>query len=144
MNQSGSPIIILGDILSLIRTDDNGNIQYNNKNLLDTDSQAALVAANLIIKTTRRAIADAAGALNQADHLIAYTSLTATRAFTLGAASDFAGRHFVLKDESGQVGSNANPITIIGTVDGASNPSAIAANYGKYKFYSNGTAWFTE
>lgn len=144
MKSTGTQLLITNDILSLFKTDQFGNLTYNGLNLLDTDTLAIINGQLAVANKTRRAISDAAGTLAATDYLIAYTALTATRAFTLGAASAFAGQHFVLKDESGQVGSNVNPITIVGVVDGATNPSAIAANYGKYRFYSNGTAWFTE
>jgi hypothetical protein len=94
------------------------------------------------IKLLRRAISDAAATISTSDYLVAFTSLSATRAVTLPSASSAAGQHFVIKDESGMAGSFA--ITILGTVDGTINPVAINAQYGKYKIYSNGTGWFTE
>jgi hypothetical protein len=76
------------------------------------------------------------------DYLIAFTSLTATRVVTLAAATTASGRHYVIKDEAGTAGTNN--ITISGTINGTANPTAINTNYGVYRFYSNGTAWFSE
>lgn len=92
---------------------------------------------------TRRAVADVAATLNAHDYLIAYSTLTATRAFTLGAASAYPNQHFVIKDESGN-GAVGVKITAVGTLDGAVNPDLIATAYGVKKFYSNGVAWFSE
>lgn len=93
------------------------------------------------ISYKRTAVADAAYTLTQDDFLVAYTSLTTTRAVTLPSASSYSGFTYIIKDESGTAGTNN--ITIVGTVDGVSNPTAVSTNYGKYTIYSNGTAWFT-
>lgn len=75
------------------------------------------------------------------DHLIAYTTLTATRAITLPAAASMPNQVIVIKDEAGTAGTNN--LTFVGTIDGASNPVAVSANFGYKKIYSNGTAWFS-
>ncbi|CAM3973291.1 hypothetical protein MUGA111182_19945 [Mucilaginibacter galii] len=112
----------------------------------DNSTQVATTAfvnqANLVQRKTRRAVANSAATLQATDYLVAYTSLTASRALTLGSASAFSGLHFVLKDESGSAGTYN--ITLVGTVNGTANPVAINSAYGVYRFYSNGTAWFTE
>ena len=51
------------------------------------------------------------------------------------------GDVLTVKDESGDAG--ANNITLVGTVDGAVDPT-ISANYGVSNVYSNGTAWFSK
>ncbi len=94
------------------------------------------------VSMIRRAVANTATTLSATDFLIAYTSLTATRAVTLPSATSVAGQHFVIKDESGSAGSFV--ITIVGTVDGVINPVAVNTAYGKFRIYSNGTGWFTE
>lgn len=95
------------------------------------------------LKQNRTAVSDAAYSLLKTDYLIAYTSITASRAVTLPTAASVAGQHFVIKDESGSA-SGTIKITIVGTIDGASNPDAVITARGKYHFYSNGTAFFTE
>jgi hypothetical protein len=90
----------------------------------------------------RRAVANVAVTIVPSDYLIAYTSLTATRVITLPSAASVTGQHFVIKDEAGTAGTNA--LTIGGTIDGAVNPTAVNTNYGKYRFYSNGTSYFSE
>lgn len=78
------------------------------------------------------------------DFLIAYTTLAAGRTLTLPAAASCAGRVFIVKDESGNAGTNN--ITVDGnaseTIDGATT-KAISANYGVLRLYCTGTAWFT-
>jgi hypothetical protein len=101
------------------------------------------VTLNKGFATSRTAKADAAYTIVATDYLIAYTSLTTTRAVTLPSAASVSGQHFVIKDESGSA-SGSVKITIVGTVDGASNPDAVTSAYGTYKFYSNGSAYFTE
>lgn len=103
---------------------------------------SAWLPFGLVGQPKRTAVANTAYTILTTDYLIAYTALTATRAVTLPTASSVAGQHFIIKDEAGTAGSNA--ITIVGTVNGASNPTAVNANYGVYKFYSNGTAYFSE
>lgn len=89
----------------------------------------------------RRGVADTAATLAITDYLLVYTTLTATRAVTLPTAASASGQHFIIKDEVGNA--NTNNITIVGTVNGASNPTAINTAYGVYRIYSNGTSWFT-
>lgn len=93
-------------------------------------------------RSGRTTVANTAYTIVVKDYLIAFTSLTATRAVTLPSAATVPNQHFVIKDEAGTAGTNA--ITIVGTIDGANNPTVINTNYGKYRFYSNGTAFFTE
>jgi len=94
------------------------------------------------IKLTRTGVADANKTMAVTDYMTCFTSLTATRTVTIPAASGATNLHYVIKDESGQAGSFN--ITIIGTVNGVVNPTAINTAYGVYRFYSNGTAWFSE
>lgn len=97
------------------------------------------IAANM---NPRTAVADANHTVTTSEYLIAYTSLTAARVVTLPAASTVAGHHFILMDEAGTSGSHN--VTISGTVNGVSNPTALSVNFNNYKFYSNGTAYFKE
>lgn len=92
---------------------------------------------------TRRAIADTNATLTTSDNLLAYTTLSVTRTVTLPSAASVTNQHFVIKDESGSATGSVK-ITIVGTVDGASNPDAIVAAYGVKRLYSNGTAYFFE
>jgi hypothetical protein len=78
------------------------------------------------------------------DYIIAYTSVSATRAVTLPTATGLAGKVFIIKDESGSAtATGTKTITIVGTVDGTSNPTAINTAYGVYRIYSDGTNWFS-
>lgn len=108
-----------------------------------TGKMSGVSVTSADVVNTRRAVADAATTMQITDYMIAYTSLTAARVVTIGAASSYAGRHFIIKDESGSATSTLK-ITIAGTINGAVNPTAVSSAYGVYKFYSNGTAWFTE
>ncbi len=49
------------------------------------------------------------------------------------------GRLIVIKDESGNAGANA--ITLLGTVEGAVNPT-ISTNYGVERIYGHDNLWF--
>lgn len=89
----------------------------------------------------RTTVADAAYTITAADRLVVYTSLTATRAVTLPSAASVKGQEFIIKDEAGTA--TANNITIVGTVDGVTNPTAVNTNFKSYTIYSNGTAFFT-
>lgn len=93
------------------------------------------------IGQTRRAIADANATIASTDYLIAFTSISAARTVTLPAASSVSGQFFIIKDESGSA-SLVNTISIVGTVDAASNPVVITIGRGLYRIYSNGTSWF--
>jgi hypothetical protein len=101
-----------------------------------------LITQSAGVAFTRRSVADSSTTLRVTDFLIAFTLLNAGRKVTLPSAASAAGQHFVIKDESGSAGRFL--ITIVGTVDGTINPTAVNTAYGKYKIYSNGTSWFTE
>jgi hypothetical protein len=75
-----------------------------------------------------------------ADYLIAYTSLTATRAVT-APASPTTNQVLVIKDEAGNAATFN--ITFVGTLDGATNPALVNTNFGCRAIYYNGTNWFT-
>jgi hypothetical protein len=97
-----------------------------------------VMAAPYMARTT---VADAAYTLTVSDYIVAYTTLTATRAVTLPTATvALAGKAWIVKDEAGAA--TADPITITGTLDGVTNKS-IAANYGALRIYCNGTGFFT-
>jgi hypothetical protein len=78
----------------------------------------------------RTTVADAAYTTLSTDYVIAYTTLTATRAVTLASGS--AGDVLIVADESGNAGSF--PITFVGTIDGATNKS-ISSAYGVMRLY---------
>lgn len=92
----------------------------------------------------RRSVADVASTLAATDYLLAFSSLTATRAVALPSAASVGSatrpQYFIVKDESGSAGSF--PITLTGTIDGATNKS-ISTAYGEIRIYSNGTAFFS-
>jgi hypothetical protein len=90
--------------------------------------------------TPRRAIADAAVTQTASDCVIAFTSLSATRAVTLTTTGMAIGQPIIIKDESGTAGTN-NITTTGVTIDGA-NPS-ITTNYGVLRLYFNGTTYNT-
>jgi hypothetical protein len=91
----------------------------------------------------RTAVADAAYTILKTDRQICYTSITAARAVTLPTAATVIGQHFTIQDESGSA-TGTLKITIVGTINGASNPDAITTAYGTYRFFSNGAAFFKE
>jgi hypothetical protein len=92
----------------------------------------------------RRAVVNAAYTALITDQLIAYTSLSATRAVTLPSPSGFPGKIMIFKDESGSATTAGTlTITLVGTVDGSSTPTIINSAYGAYRIYSDGTNWFS-
>ena len=94
--------------------------------------------------TKRTAVADVAYTVLYGDYLIAYTSLTATRAVTLPPPSQVGTaanpKYYIIKDETGTAGTNN--LTFAATIDGATG-KAINANYGVMRIFSNGSAYFT-
>jgi endo-1,3(4)-beta-glucanase len=93
---------------------------------------------NTAVRTT---VANTNYNLLATDSIVAYTSLSAARTVTLPAAASVqVGKQFVVKDESGSC-SGGNTITVVGTVDGATN-YVLNAAYAKAVLYSNGSAWF--
>lgn len=91
----------------------------------------------------RTAVADAAYSALVTDHLIAYTTLTAPRTVTLPTAVGTLGQVIVVKDETGNAGTQT--ITVAAqagqTIDGAAS-KAITTAYGSLRVYSTGAAWF--
>jgi hypothetical protein len=78
------------------------------------------------------------------DYIIGVTSTAAARTITLPTAVGWAGKVYIVKDESG--GAATNNITLATTssqtIDGAAS-KAIATNYGTLSVYSDGANWFT-
>jgi hypothetical protein len=120
----------------------------NNRAIVhDGATAGGFAAAKLaeVITNTRRAIADAAATIGAGDRLVAYTSLTASRAVALCAASAFpTGTILLIVDESGAC-SAASKIVVnragSDTINGATS-LAIAAAYGGLALESNGVnAW---
>jgi hypothetical protein len=91
------------------------------------------------VRLKRTTVADAAYTTLATDEIVAYTTLTVTRAVTL--VSGTAGDTLIIADESGNAGTF--PITITGTVDGATNKS-ISTAYGVMRLYCiTGTTYKT-
>lgn len=88
----------------------------------------------------RTIVADANYQVQPTDHLVAYTSLSTGRSATLPATGITVGQPFIVKDEAGSAG--ANNITVVGTIDGATN-KVINSNYGNLRVYWSGSTWFT-
>lgn len=88
----------------------------------------------------RTPVANAAYTVLYTDVIVAYTSLSAGRSVTLPSASAMAGKIIIVKDEVGLA--NTYNITVVGTIDGASN-ATINTNYGVGRYVSSGAAWFT-
>lgn len=92
----------------------------------------------------RTAVADVNYTAARADLIIAYTSLTASRTVTPGAASSNTNRVIVLQDESG---SASALVKIIFNPNGAELVNGFAtweinAAFGSVTVYSNGVGWF--
>jgi len=122
-------------------------IDTTNNRLVVQDGATAggWAAARLGEVAARRAVADAATTILPADRVVAFASLTATRATTLCAASAYPqGAILAILDESGAC-SPANRIVVgragADTINGATSLS-IAAPYGSLALESNGVnAW---
>ncbi len=147
LQQAGAPNLLYG--MRMISTGQNaGKIEFASSatavgsQVYNSTALAFADGAVSALKINRTAVANTNATMAANHYLVAWTSLSAARTYTLGNAADYAGRHFILKDESGAAG--ANNISIVGTINGTSNPTSINSNYGTYKFYSNGTAWFSE
>lgn len=99
---------------------------------------------NSTVNAKRTTVSDVAYTVLSTDYLVSYTTLTATRAVTLPAASSvgsaFSPQFFIIKDEAGTAGTNA--LTFAANIDGATGKS-ISSNYGFIRLYSNGIAYFT-
>jgi len=99
------------------------------------------LSAGQPLTAVRRAVADTNYTVTAKDSIIGITSLTSPRTITLPAASSVpAGSQVVIKDESGAC-SSTNTITLIGTINGASNLTLNAA-YASAIVYSSGTSWY--
>lgn len=137
-----APMIVTGG--TNLTTPVNGAIENDSTHLYYTSGgtrfqlDRQLSAGTVTIKRTT--VADTAYTVLSTDYLVAYTSLTATRAVTLPTASTVTNQSFIIKDEAGTAGTNN--ITITGTVDGATNKT-ISTAFGVLRIYSNGTAYFT-
>jgi endo-1,3(4)-beta-glucanase len=89
----------------------------------------------------RVAVANDNYTVTNKDSVVGYSSISAARTVTLPAANSVpAGWQVVVKDESGSC-SGGNTITVVGTIDGASN-AVLGSAYANIRLYSNGTAWF--
>lgn len=76
------------------------------------------------------------------DFLVAVTSLTKLGGInlTLPSVTGLIGKSIIIKDEGGFVGGTNLVLTVIGTIDGATN-IAISSAYSNMRLYSNGVNW---
>jgi endo-1,3(4)-beta-glucanase len=94
------------------------------------------------LTSVRTAIADTNYSVARTDAIVAYTSITTDRSVTLPSISSVPnGWQIVIKDESGDC-SGAVPITIIGTIDNATNRTITTA-YGSIIVYAGLSSWYT-
>ncbi|RLD04567.1 MAG: hypothetical protein DRI65_10430 [Chloroflexota bacterium] len=115
----------------------------NGNSLTLQATQSITLDAAQIIK--RRAIAAADDATDPNDYIVSYTSIGGGgNTLTLSSADVAVGRVIIVKDESGAAGGTNITIATEGAenIDGA-GASAIAANYGTIRLFSDGTNWFT-
>lgn len=79
------------------------------------------------------------------DRRICFTALAAAATVTLPTASTMSGKQITVKDESGNAATNHITVQVAssGTIDGAAT-NVISTAYGVGRYYSNGSAWFTE
>jgi len=98
--------------------------------------------AGRIINTTT--VNDTNYTVLEADHLVAYTALTAARTVTLTDALCADGRTYDIKDEAGAAGTWNITIDPEGTttIDGATT-AVIDGDYNSLTVYCRGSAWFT-
>jgi hypothetical protein len=104
------------------------------------NNSGSVLTAGAGFAINRKAVNDAAYSVLASDCIVAYTALSATRAVTLPTASTVTNQIFIIKDETGNAGTDN--ITLVGTIDGATNKS-ISTGYGAIRLYSNGTAYFS-
>ncbi len=79
------------------------------------------------------------------DYMICYTSITSGgNTVTLGSSQVEDGRIIIVKDESGNAGTDNITVATQGseTIDGAATVT-INTNYGVVRLYSDGSNWFT-
>ncbi|MGB4761928.1 MAG: glycosyl hydrolase [Candidatus Saccharimonas sp.] len=88
----------------------------------------------------RRGVSDTNYTMVSSDTIIAFTALTAARTVTLPSVSNNIGRIIIVKDESGNC-SSSNTITIIGTIDGATN-YALNTSYASTRLYAGSNGWY--
>lgn len=88
---------------------------------------------------TRRAVTSSTSIIST-DYMISYVSIPDGGAnVVLGSPTSLTNQRFIIKDEDGT--GSINPIGVVGTLNGASNPTVVNIDYGKYEFYSTGTSW---
>ena len=100
---------------------------------------------NLIATAVKRTtVSNTAYTASTTDYLIGYTSLSAAQTVTLPTAVGVTGQQYIIKDETGNAGSDNITVAASGsqTIDGASSKT-ISTGYGYLKIYSNGSNWFT-
>jgi hypothetical protein len=114
----------------------------NNSRGITTSGGTNDLQSGLIIKRTATATSMTA---DIHDYLIGVTNTASPRIVTLPSAATISGKEYVVKDESGNAGTNNITVATAGaeTIDGAAT-ATIATNYGSVKVYSDGTNWFTK
>jgi hypothetical protein len=95
------------------------------------------------------AVADAAYNIVIADHIVAYTSLTAARTATLPTSTTVnPGKEYVLKDAAGTAATNTITLAVQSgeSLDGVLNGTlTITSNYGSIRVFTNGAgSWYSE
>ena len=88
----------------------------------------------------RRSVADTNYTVVASDTIIGYASLSAPRAVTLPSSNANIGHIIIVKDESGNC-SNGNTITVVGTIDGATNYTLTTA-YASTRLYAGTNGWY--
>ncbi len=116
----------------------------NNRIAIGGATLNSTLQVNGSLAVNRTTVADAAYTIVATDHIVTYTALTTGRIVTLPTAASITGREYIIKDESGNAGTNNITVatTSSQTIDGAST-RAISTAYGVLRIYSNGSNWFT-
>jgi hypothetical protein len=78
------------------------------------------------------------------DDVIGFTSLTATRTVTLPSAVGIAGKTILIRDESGNAGTNTASIAVSPNVNSGNKSASILTGFGSITLKSNGTGWFQQ
>jgi len=89
----------------------------------------------------RTAVSNVNYTLAASDTIVAYTAISGARIVTLPTPGAYIGRIVIIKDESGSC-STLNTITLIGTVDGATD-KILNSPYAATRVYAGDNSWYT-